>query len=30
MSDTQFIVAFVIGWVSCWLYLKMMAEAKNG
>jgi hypothetical protein len=26
MTDTQFIYSFVMGWVSCWLWLKMMAE----
>ncbi len=26
MTDTQFIYSFIIGWVSCWLWLKMMAN----
>ena len=24
MTDTQFIYSFIMGWVSCWLWLKMM------
>ena len=30
MTDTQFIIAFVIGWISCWIYMKVMEEARNG
>jgi hypothetical protein len=26
MTDTQFIYSFIMGWVSCWLWLKMMAN----
>jgi hypothetical protein len=26
MTDTQFIYSFIMGWVSCWLFLKMMAN----
>ena len=26
MTDTQFIYSFIMGWVSCWLFMKMMAN----
>ena len=29
MTDTQFILSFIMGWISCWLYMKMMNDLRK-